>query len=62
MKTSIQKTPNRCGSCFYHAPCPVWHEGVCINPMSTYYDYYTDDDAYCKEFEPEKPENDIQEV
>ena len=54
-----QKAPNRCGDCSYHDPCPVWHEGVCVNPVSTYYQLYTDDDAYCKEFEAEKPETEI---
>ena len=45
-----------CGNCIWHSSCPMWGQGVCDNPASIYYEYYTADSAYCKQFEMKEDE------
>lgn len=50
---------NRCKNCKYHADEGriVYGEGVCDNPGSNYFEYYTDNNAHCKAFEQREEGN-----
>ena len=44
----------RCDTCKHHKPASWYGEGWCENQQSPYYDFYTFNTAYCKEWEGEE--------
>lgn len=51
------KGDKTCATCQHHGHGVCYGEGWCMNPMSTYYEYYTPDWDKCKEWEEREDED-----